>query len=194
MSDNERILVMGVGNPLMRDEGIGPRTVEMLRTGYTFPKHVDVIDAGTMSYMIIDLLRGIDRLIVVDAVRDTGHPAGTVLLLSPEDIAANQVMHSMHDIRVSNILEAVALIDTAPQTVIVGMQIESIEEWVLELSAACEAALPVAAAAVLDQLESLGVVPEPNKDADVHAQIIGAVRSYGPMPEEALHPVDETAE
>lgn len=194
MTGKERILVMGVGNPLMRDEGIGPRAVELLRAGYLFPDHVDVVDAGTMSYMILDLLRGVDRLVIVDAIRETGHPAGTVLVLTPDDIAATQVMHSMHDVRVADILGAAALVDRAPKTVIVGVQIESIEEWVLELSPACAKALPVAVAAVLDQLEELGVVPEPNEDTDVHAQIIEAVRSYKPMPEEALLPHDETAE
>lgn len=194
MSENQRILVMGVGNPLMRDEGIGPRAVELLRTGYTFPEHVDVIDAGTMSYMILDLLRGIDRLILIDAIRETGHPAGTVLVLTPDDLAANQVMHSMHDVRVTDILGAAALVDRAPETIVIGVQIESIEEWVLELSSACEKALPVAVAATLDQLAELGVHPEPNEDADVHAQIIEAVRSYEPMPEEALTPQGESAE
>ena len=70
--ESEKILVMGVGNPLMGDDGIGPRVVEMLRAGYAFPDNVEIVDAGSMSFMILDLLRGVDRLIIIDAVRETG--------------------------------------------------------------------------------------------------------------------------
>jgi hydrogenase maturation protease len=187
----DRILVMGIGNPLMRDEGTGPRVIELLRSGYAFPDNVDVVDAGTMGLMILDLLRGIDHLIVVDAVKDTGHPAGTVLLLSPEDIAGNQVMHSLHDMRLVDVLQNAALLDRAPQTIVVGVQIERIEEWVLELSAPVEEALPVAVLAVLDQLKELGIEPAPQEGSDVHADIIKAHRSFKPMPEAATNPAAE---
>jgi hydrogenase maturation protease len=181
----ERILVMGVGNPLMRDDGLGPRVVELLRAGYVFPDNVEVVDAGTMSFMILDLFRDVDRLIIVDAIKDTEHPPGTVLTLSPEEIAPNQVMHSLHDVRLIDVLQAAELMGYSPQAVAIGVQIESIEEWVLELSAPVAAAVPVAAAAVLDQLAALGVTPTPDAAADVHAQIIAALRSYNSMPDVA---------
>lgn len=174
---------MGIGNPLMRDDGIGPRVIEMLLTGYEFPEHVELVDAGTMSYMILDLIRDVDRLVIVDAIKNTDLPPGTVLRLTPEEIAENQVSHSMHDIRVVDILQAAELLNRAPATVAIGMQIETIEEWVLELSPDVEAALPIACAAVLDELESYGVMAKPSDAADVHAQIIAAMRSYEPMPD-----------
>lgn len=182
MSDGTRILVMGVGNPLMRDEGVGPRVVELLLEGYEFPDHVEVIDAGTMGYRILDMLRGVDHLVVVDALKGTGHPAGTVLLLQPEDLAENQVLHSLHDLRIVDVLAAAALSGRAPETRCVGVQIDSIEEWVLELSPACEAALPIAAAATLDRLKALGVTPSPRVGGEhVDAHIIEALRSYQPI-------------
>jgi hydrogenase maturation protease len=186
MSDGlERILVMGVGNPLMRDDGVGPRVVEMLLAGYVFPDNVEVVDAGTMSFMILDLFRDIDRLIIIDAIQDTEHPPGTVLVLTPEEIAPNSVMHSLHDTRLIDVLQAAELMGHAPQAVAVGVQIDAIENWVLELSAPVEAAVPIAAAAVLDQLTALGVKVTPDESADVDAQIIAALRSYNPMPDES---------
>jgi hydrogenase maturation protease len=185
VADNtEQILVMGVGNPLMRDDGIGPRVVELLLSGYRFPDNVEVVDAGTMSYMILDLLRGVDHLIIVDALRETGHPAGTVMKMTPEEIAPNQVPHSMHDIALIDVLQAAELMGNAPPAVAIGVQIDTIEEWVLELSPAVEAAVPIAAAAVLDELAALGSPGVPDEGADVHAQVIAALRSYAPMPED----------
>ena len=183
-TDSERILVMGVGNPLMRDDGIGPRVIEMLRAGYTFPDNVDVVDAGTMSFMILDLLRGIDRLIILDAVRDTGEPPGTVLRMTPEEIAPNQIAHSLHDVRLVDVLQAADLMGSSPETIAFGVQIEAIEEWVLELSEPLEAAVPIAAGAVLEELQTMGIEPLACDDDDVHAQIIGALRSYAPMPDQ----------
>ncbi len=191
---SERILVLGVGNPLMRDEGAGPRVVELLLSGYQFPENVEVVDAGTMALMILDLLRGIDRLIVVDAIKDTGHEPGTVLVLSPEDLAGSQVLHSMHDLRLVDVLENAALLDRRPETVVVGIQIDSIEEWVLELSPAVEEALPLAAGAVLEQLAQLGVVSTAREGAEVNASIIEAMRSFEPMPEESLRPAEAASE
>jgi hydrogenase maturation protease len=189
MSDPLRVLVMGVGNPLMRDEGIGPRVAELLMAAYRYPDNVEVVDAGTMGYTILDLLRGVDRLIVVDAVRDTGHPPGTVLVLSPEDLAQNQVMHSLHDLRLVDVLGAAALIDRAPRTTVVAMQITEIVEWILELSPDCEAALPLAAGAVIDLLTEDGISLEPREGAeDVHAKIIESLRTFAPMPEETTSP------
>jgi len=182
---------MGVGNPLMRDEGVGPRAVELLLSGYEFPDNVEVVDVGTMGLTILDNLRGIDRLIVVDAVKGTGHPAGTVLLMSPDDIEGNQVMHSLHDLRLIDVLENAALLDRAPDTVVVAVQIESIEQWQLELSKPVEEALPVALAAVIQQLKELGIEPTPREGSEINALIIEALRTFEPMPEEALRPAEE---
>jgi hydrogenase maturation protease len=179
--DDNRILVLGIGNPLMRDEGAGVRVVEMLLDGYAFPPNVEVIDAGTMGLTILDLLRDIDRLLVIDAVTETGHPAGTVLALTPEEIAPNSVMHSLHDTRLIDVLQAAELMDLNVEALCVGIQIESMDQWVLELSEPVEAALPVAASAALDVLRSWGVEPSPKSESNVDAAIIRALRTYEPI-------------
>lgn len=183
--NDQRILVMGVGNPLMSDEGVGPRVVESLMGGFVFPDHVEVVDAGTMGYSILEMFMGIDQLVIVDAIKDSGHPAGTVVLLTPEEIAENQIMHSLHDVRVVDVLQAAAMTGSTPTTICVGIQVESMVEWVMELSPAVEAAVPVAAAAVIDRLRALGVEPEPRTEGqtDTTAAIIEALRTYAPMPE-----------
>jgi hydrogenase maturation protease len=176
---NERILVLGVGNPLMGDDGIGPRVVELLQSGYEFAENVEMIDAGTMSFSILNLIREADHLIVVDAVRDTGHPAGTVMRMTPEQIAPNQIRHSMHDVALIDVLEAVELMGYIPSAVAIAVQIEDMEEAVLELSSGVEAAVPIAAAAVLDELDALGV-PGVVSDEAVHSRVAAAMTSYTP--------------
>jgi len=188
MSTPQSILVMGVGNPLMKDEGAGPRTVEILMNGFVFPDNVEVVDCGTMGYTILDVIREVDYLIIVDAFNSDDLEPGEVVRLEPDDFAPSQVMHSLHDVRLPEVLQAASLIGATPVTIAIGIQIEEIAEWVLELSAPVEAALPVAAAAVLEELAALGVHPSVRTDASIDADIIAAVRSYAPIPEDALRP------
>lgn len=155
----ERILVLGIGNILMKDEGVGCRVVEELWARYEFPANVDIDDSGTMGMMILNLLRQYDFVLVVDAVDGTGHPGGTVVRLSPEDIASNQVMHSLHDTRFIDVLQAAELIGIRPEGHVVGIQVHDMEpvELTIGLSDEVEAALDTAIDAVLTVLVERGV-------------------------------------
>ena len=112
----ERVTVMGVGNPLMRDEGVGVRVAEVLMSSFAWPENVTVLDAGTMGMGILNLFRDADYVLVVDAVDGTGEAPGTVVRISAEDIAPNQVMHSLHDVRFVDVLEAAELMGIRPDS------------------------------------------------------------------------------
>ena len=157
---SETILVMGVGNPLMRDEGVGNVVIQRLEAEYRFPDRVRLMDAGTMGMGILNVFRGVDYVIVVDAVRDTGEGPGTVVLMSPEEIAPNQVMHSLHDARLADVLQAAELIGLQPEADFVGVEVASIEQMVPGLTPVVEASVPAAIEAVLMLLERRGVRPE----------------------------------
>lgn len=158
MSD-QRVLVMGIGNVLMKDEGVGCRVVELLHERYEFPDNVEITDSGTMGMMIMNLLRDRDFVLVIDAVDGTGHPAGTVVRLSPEDIAPNQVMHSLHDTRFIDVLESSALVGVEPEACCVGVQIEDMApvDLTIGLSEPVEAALDTAIDCVLTVLAERGI-------------------------------------
>jgi hydrogenase maturation protease len=158
-----RILVLGIGNVLMMDEGVGNRVAVELQSNYRFPPDVRVMDGATMGLGMIHLFRGVEFLLLADAIDGTGHPAGTVVRLSPEDFAPSQVMHSQHDIRIVDVLEAARLIDAEPAADCIGIQVENMSppELHIGLSEPVEAAVPRAVAAVLYVLEEHGVIAEP---------------------------------
>lgn len=159
----ERILVLGIGNILMKDEGVGCRVVEELWNRYEFPENVDIDDSGTMGMTILNLLRQYDFVLVVDAVDGTGHPGGTVIRLDPEDIAPNQVMHSLHDTRFVDVLQAAELIGIRPAGHVVGVQVEDMQpvDLTIGLSEPVEAAVDTAIDAVLTVLAERGVQATP---------------------------------
>lgn len=174
----DRVLVMCVGNPLMRDDGAGPRVAEVLLEAFDFPPNVEVMDAGTMGFSILDVFRDIDQLIVVDAVKNTGHDAGTVVVLSPEDMAQSEIIRSAHDTQLIEVLKAAAMLGHVPKTICIGVQIERIEEWVLELSTPVAEAIPVACGAVIGRLRDLGVDVRAKDESELAPAILEIADSH----------------
>ena len=145
------ILVLAVGNQLMRDEGVGPRVAAELWSHYDIPDSVEVMDAGTLGLGMLHVLRDRAYVLIVDAIDGTGHPAGTVVRTSPADFAPNQILHSLHDVRLVDVLQAAELMGVSPETECVGVQIEDISppDFSVGLTPAVEAAVPRAVAATL---------------------------------------------
>ena len=178
----ERITVMGLGNPLMRDEGVGVRVAEVLMETFDFPEHVTVLDASTMGMSILNLFQDADYMLVVDAIDGTGEEPGTVVRLAPEDIAPNQVLHSLHDIRFVDVLQAAELMGSPVVGECIAVQVKDMSEMSIGLTPAVEAAVPAAVAAVLAVLAERGVHATPREGANVDAQVLAALRTFEEMP------------
>jgi hydrogenase maturation protease len=184
MARSERIIVLGIGNPLKRDEGVGVRIAEELMRGFVFPEGVTVEDAGTMGMSLMPLFSQYDFMLVADAVDDTGYEPGTVVLMSPEELAPSQVLHSLHDVRFIDVIQAADLIGYEIDVRFVGVQIEDMspDEAAIGLTPAVEDAVPRALQAVLEILAEHGVVPEVRTEADFTGDMLRALRLGQPLP------------
>lgn len=181
MSDsNPRVLVLGIGNILMLDEGVGNRVANELEHNYVFPPDVRIVDAGTMGFGMLHLFRGVEYLLVVDAMDGTDLPPGTVVRVSPEDFAPNQVLHSLHDTRFVDVLNAAMLIGLTPEADCIGIQVQNMSpaELTIGLTEPVESAVPRAVAAVLYVLEEHGIVAEEaaggSADPEMQARVASA--------------------
>lgn len=152
-----KTMVLGIGNPLVGDEGVGVAVAEHLAGSYRFPEEVTVVDAGTMGLGMLALFREHDRVVIVDAVDGTGEPPGTVVLMAPEEIAPNQILHSLHDARLIDVLQAASLVGIEPEVRFVGVQVASMVVTVTELSEDVAPAVELASQAVLSILEGWGI-------------------------------------
>jgi hydrogenase maturation protease len=179
----ERITIMGIGNQLMRDEGVGVRVAEVLGATLEFPDNVNVLDAGTMGMGILHLFSECDFMLVVDAVDGTGEPAGTVVRMSPDELAPNQVLHSLHDVRLVDVLSAASLMGTCPETECIGIQIADMAQMEIGLTPRVERAVPSAVAAVLTVLAERGVVATPRGEASADSEVLRTIRTSGVTPE-----------
>ncbi len=163
MSDrkDDRILVIGMGNVLMQDEGVGVRAVEELEQHYRIPEGVELVDGGTTGMELFEPMRGASSLIIADAV-NTGAPYGTLVRIANEEIPAFfQTKLSNHQLGVSDLLALLALKGETPdQVTIVGMVPHSLENR-LGLTPEAEAGLEGMVRMLVEELASLGVKLEP---------------------------------
>lgn len=121
------VLVMGLGNILMEDEGVGVAVIEKLRERYRLPDTVELLDGGTSGMALLDDLRLRQRLIVVDAVR-TGRPAGTIVVLKGEQVPAFfRSKISPHQLALSDVLAVLTLTDEVPPDItVIGIEPDSL--------------------------------------------------------------------
>ncbi len=152
------VLIAGVGNVLLGDDGVGPYLINLLNARYSFGPDVEIEDFGTPALDFIDNIVGREALIVIDSV-DNGAAPGTVTLYRKEDIVRNapSVRMDPHSPALVESLLTADLFGGSPtDVVLVGITGTSYKAG-CELSTGVERAVDDAIAAVLNELDRFGV-------------------------------------
>jgi len=138
---NPRIMVLGVGNELLSDEGLGIHFLKYLRQG-DLPDNVELLEGGTAGMELIGLIQDTDFLIIVDALNANTNP-GELFRFKPQDLKIFPEMFtvSFHQVGILDVLTTASILGTVPETIIYGVQPKSLE-WGLELSPEITAVLP----------------------------------------------------
>lgn len=141
--DRKKLLVLGVGNILMKDEGIGVHAIHRFweeKAGYD-KNLVDFVDGGTFTQDLFFLFESYENILVLDVVR-AGRAPGTIYSLDEEDLAkdANQVL-SLHDVDLLDSLNMARMRGAAPKLKIVGIEPDTID-WGLEMTHTLSRAFP----------------------------------------------------
>lgn len=147
------ILVLGIGNLLMGDEGVGVHAVRAL-VGAGLPPDVTVVDGGTGGFHLLAWLEAFDRIVMIDAALDE-RPAGTVSVSEPRYPADFPRTLTAHDIGLRDLVEAAALVGARPCIRLVTVSVDHLQPMDTELSPAVAAALPEVVATVRSQIEAL---------------------------------------
>ena len=143
------ILVMGVGNYLMGDEGIGVHVVQHMEK-MDLPDYLDVLDGGTGGFLLMNYFDEYPNIIFVDATMD-GKPAGSVSVLEPRFASDFPNALSVHDVGLKDMIEAVYLMEKVPKMYLITISIDEIRPMTLELDNAVNKAIPK----VVDQIMAI---------------------------------------
>ncbi len=160
------IVVLGLGNLLRRDEGLGIRALERLQTRYTLPDAVQQVDGGTLGLELLCYLEGAARVLILDAALTDG-PPGTLLRAAGDELPAFFGMRtSPHEVALADLLAVTKLRGTEPGEVVVwGMQPAAFElGW--ELSEAVAAHLDALVDAAVTELRRWGLDVKQRHGAD----------------------------
>jgi hydrogenase maturation protease len=163
----QNVLVIGMGNVLMQDEGIGVRAVEELDCRYEFPAHVRIVDGGTTGMELFEPMRMADCLIIADAV-NFDRPPGTLIRIADKEINAFfQTKISNHQLGLSDLLALMAMRGETPQRVaIIGMVPYGLENC-LGLSEPAAAGLDAMVDMLKQELALAGISATPRQEVRV---------------------------
>lgn len=141
MKKTRPILILGIGNLLMKDEGVGVHIAQELMKMH-LPRDVEVIDGGTASLDLISYLEGRKKVVVIDCVRG-GHKPGTIYRLTPEEVKEDKSkILSLHQIDFQQTLHLASEFGKQPETVIIGIEPKNFSSWGMELSAVVKRRIP----------------------------------------------------
>ncbi len=144
-------IVLGLGNTLHSDDGVGPQALEKLRSDPRVPADVSLIEGGTLGLELLTYIWDCSYLLVLDAV-DVGQPPGTLVRMSSQELQTLPGKGSVHQLGVADLLVALrVLASRTPEVVLLGVQPAS-TEWGTELSPAVAAVLPALADAAIAEL------------------------------------------
>ncbi len=152
-----KILILGVGNLLLKDDGFGVHLVNALKEN-DFPENVTLLEAGTVSHQLIPLLHEIDHLIVIDVV-EAGDTPGSLFRFTPDDMKfKTEQQVSLHQISLIDVLQMAELTGRKPKTVIIGVQPKDTTSWSLELSDELKTVIPRVKDLVFKELQAIKAV------------------------------------
>lgn len=152
------IRILGCGNPLMGDDGIGIHVINRLsEMREQLPDDVELLDAGVSGLDILNLLEGTSKVIIVDAVKGAGE-SGSIHRLSVEDMrtVSSADAFSVHDTSLADVLAIAEHVQQMPEHLtIFAIEIEKADEISLTLSEKVQDAVEKAANLILDELTGM---------------------------------------
>lgn len=147
------ILIMGVGNYLMGDEGVGVHVIQEMAK-LKLPDHVDILDGGTGGFLLLNCFEAYKSVIFVDATMD-GKEEGTISLIRPKFASDFPSALSVHDVGLKDMIEAVYLMETKPDIQLFTISINEITPMTVELSPKVKNAIPETIEKIFNLTESL---------------------------------------
>ena len=144
-------VVIGVGNTILSDEGVGVHAARLLESDPRVPAGVTILDGGTLGLELIPYASDASRILILDAM-NSGKAPGTLARMTGKDLLGTTAGRSVHQLGVADLIAALFLMSSGPQEIVVlGVQPAN-TDWGTTLSPEVEAALVLLVDAAVAQL------------------------------------------
>lgn len=180
MSDRIPLLVLGLGNILCTDDGVGVVALHQLRRAYRMAPGVVAVDGGTLGLSLLPLVERAERVILIDAVTDDAPPGSPVRIDGDEVAPAVYARLSPHQVGVADLLGGAAFLGRYPVEVVIVGVVPASTDLGFERTPAVAASLPGLVARVVAELTAHGYPPIPIADgAEPERRHDDAARALG---------------
>jgi len=149
INTKSKTLILGIGNTLMGDEGIGVHVVNSLEKT-ALPDGVELLDGGTGSFLLLEPMQTADKVILIDATID-GAKAGSVRRLQPRYSKDYPKTLTAHDIGLKDLIDAFYLMGKTPEVTLFAVSIEDLQDLATEMSPELNNVIPTVARMVLEE-------------------------------------------
>jgi len=136
----EKTIILGLGNVLLNDEGIGVRSAKVMET-MSWPEGVDVLDGGTGGFVLLSLFQDYKNMIIIDASL-TQDPEGTVKVTEPKFSKDFPKTLSTHELGLKDMIESAILLEKVPRIFLITVTINPQQEMDMKLSPEIEEKIP----------------------------------------------------
>jgi hydrogenase maturation protease len=175
-----KILVLGIGNLLFGDEGIGVHFINYMGEKYRFEgeHQLDIVDGGTLAQRLIPIIVEYDKLIIIDTINAPDVKAGDVYFFDFDAVPdAVDWQGSAHEVEMLQTLNMMDLVGDRPQTMIMGVVPTVIEATEFSLSEGVANAVPVMERTLVDYLNTLGIEAVKKTEVDMQAILPNTFRA-----------------
>ncbi|HLF20472.1 MAG TPA: hydrogenase maturation protease [Bacteroidota bacterium] len=146
----KRVVILGLGNLLLSDEGVGVHVVQVLLR-MRLPSYIEVVDGGTGGFELIEHVRGMSKVIIIDCFNTEAKP-GSIIRLTLDELSLQQPLpFSAHEGGIRELLWQIHALAPVPEVVVFGVVPADTNQLGMRLSAVVESRLPRIVSAVVEE-------------------------------------------
>lgn len=152
-----KIAVIGVGNILFMDEGVGVYASRMLEENYCFEPEIEIIDGGTLGFKLMDYFEAYDRVVILDTVSIDDAPGSVYNLPSDALMGLGDYRQTVHEVEVVGMLEVCSMLDKMAEVSVMGIIPEDIQTVQINLTEKVKKGLPLLLEKTVHTLQDAGI-------------------------------------
>ncbi len=149
--------IIGIGNILFKDEGLGVYAAKYLAANYRFDENVEIIDGGTLGFKLMRYYQEFDKVLIFDTLSIEDDPGSVYNIPSDVLLGLGAYRKTAHEVEVVEMLEICSLLEKIAKTNIVGMVPEDIESVEIDLSQSVREHFPTLITSALEELQKDGI-------------------------------------